>query len=456
MNRPPARWTARIFAMSWVSYFSYYFTRKNFSAVKSSIGLAEVWLKWIDFAYLLGYCVGQFVAGALGDVIGARTMVTLGMLGTAVITVVFATADSLASSVIAVYIVCSALNGLFQATGWPGNGKLMTSWYPAQTRGEVMGYWGTCYQLGGLAATAVAGWMLQWGWHAVYYGAASWVGSMAIAYWVTVRDRPSDLGYADLDEAAAPAGASVIGAAATVRNGEPALPGEAAPVAILIEPTREELAAQRRAQWGILLRNPLTYFLGLCYFGLKLMRYGFLFWLPYYLHVSLQYGKREAVFVSIAFELGGAIFVVIAGLVADRLLGKRRILVASACAALLFFALFLYRELGTQGVVPNIALLMLVGGFLFGADTLISGAAAQDLGGPHAASLACGLINGLGSVGAVAQALLLLPIKDAFGWDGVFVMFQAMAVLSCVVLLPYVKTRPATAAAAAPGTTTAA
>jgi sugar phosphate permease len=435
--------------MSWASYFSYYFTRKNFSAVKSSIGLAEVWLKWIDFAYLLGYCVGQFVAGALGDVIGPRLMVTAGMLGTAVITVVFATADSLTTSFIAVYIVCSALNGLFQATGWPGNGKLMTSWYPAETRGEVMGYWGTCYQLGGLAATAVAGWLLEWGWHTVYYGAATWVASMAIAYWISVRDRPSDVGYADLDEApvgagvGADAGAAAAGVDGTQRNGEPALPSEPARV-----PTAAELAARRRAHWGILLRNPLTYFLGLCYFGLKLMRYGFLFWLPYYLHVSLGYGKREAVFVSIAFELGGALFVVVAGLVADRLLGKRRILVASACSLLLFGSLFLYRELGTQGVVPNIAILMLVGGFLFGADTLVSGAAAQDLGGPHAASLACGLINGLGSMGAVAQALLLLPVKNAFGWDGVFVMFQAMAVLSCVVLLPYVRTRPAAAATA--------
>lgn len=410
---PPKAWLIRIFSVSWVSYFSYYFTRKNFSAVKSSMGLAEVWLKWIDLAYLLGYCTGQFVAGALGDVIGPRVMVTLGMLGTAGITVVFATCDSLVSSVIAVYVVCSALNGLFQATGWPGNGKLMTVWFPAKSRGEVMGYWGTCYQLGGLAASLAAGWLLNWGWHVVYYAAASWVGSVAIAYWVTVRDRPADVGFAE--EATAQAASAL---------------------------SKEELAALRRAQWPILLRNPLTYALGLCYFGLKLMRYGFLFWLPYYLNVSLGYGKSEAVYVSTAFELGGALFVVVAGLVADRLLGGRRVLVATMCAALLFFSLFLYRELGTHGAALNVLTLMLVGGFLFGADTLVSGTAAQDLGGPHAASLACGLINGIGSIGAVVQGLVLLEVKDAWGWDGVFVMFQAMAVLSFVVLLPYVRTRP--------------
>jgi sugar phosphate permease len=396
--------------MSWISYFSYYFTRKHFSVVKSSIGLAEVWLKWIDFAYLLGYCVGQFAAGALGDVIGARIMVTLGMLASVAITVMFASADSLTSSVVVIYIACSACNGLVQATGWPGNGKLMATWFPAATRGVVMGYWGTCYQLGGLAATVAAGWLLHWGWHAVYYGVAAWVGSVAIAYWVTVRDRPAEVG----------------------------LPGDPSEVGV----SPADLAALRRAQWPRLLKNPLTYALGISYFGLKLMRYGFLFWLPYYLNVSLGYGKSEAAFVSIAFELGGVIFVVLAGLIADRLLGRRRIMVAAACSLLLFFALYAYREFGTYNVITNIAILMLVGGFLFGADTLISGASAQDLGGPHAAALACGLINGIGSLGAVAQSVTLLPIKNTWGWDGVFVLFQAMAVLAFLALLPFIKTRP--------------
>jgi sugar phosphate permease len=416
--------------MSWLSYFSYYFTRKNFSAVKTSIGLGEAWLQWIDFAYLLGYCIGQFVAGALGDVIGPRLMVTAGMLASAIITVVFATADSLTTSVIALYIACSAMNGLVQATGWPGNGKLMASWFPAQSRGEVMGYWGTCYQLGPLAAGLVAGWLLEWGWRAVYFGVASWVGAVAVAYWVTIRDRPSEVGHEDVDDVG-----DVGGAAATKLELERMAPAER-------QRHREEAAARRRQQWRLLLTMPLTYVLGLSYFGLKLMRYGFMFWLPYYLHRSLGYGKQEAVYVSVAFELGGAVFAILAGVVADRLLGKRRILVAASCAALLFVSLFLYREIGAHGVIPNIGTLLLVGGFLYGADTLVSGAAAQDLGGPQVAGLACGVINGLGSVGGVVQGLIILPVAAAWGWDGVFILFQGMALLSCVVLLPYVKLRP--------------
>lgn len=414
---PLARWRQRIFALSWLSYFSYYFTRKHFSAVKSSLGIGERWLQWIDFSYLVGYCAGQFAAGALGDVVGARRMVTAGMLASALLTLLFAAADSLTGMVIVVYLSCSAANGLVQATGWPGNGKLMAVWYPPATRGEVMGYWGTCYQLGGLAATAAAGALLVLGWRVVYVAAAAWVTIVALVYWRWVRDTPAEAGLPHDDGR-----------------------DHAQVARVSAEPTSAALL--RREQWLAILRQPLTYALGLSYFGLKLMRYGFLFWLPYYLNVSLGYGKSEAAYVSIAFELGGVLFVIVAGLVADRLLGRRRILVATGCAALLFFALMAYRALGTGGVAINIATLMLVGGFLFGADTLVSGAAAQDLGGPQAASLACGLINGLGSVGAVVQGLVLLPVKDAWGWDGVFIMFQGMAVLSFVALLPFVKTRP--------------
>jgi sugar phosphate permease len=48
----------------------------------------------------------------------------------------------------------------------------------------------------------------------------------------------------------------------------------------------------------------------------------------------------------------------------------------------------------------------LVGFCLFGPDTLISGAAAQDIGGKHDVAKAAGFINGFGSTGAVFQGLV--------------------------------------------------
>jgi hypothetical protein len=52
VNPAPVRWTSRIFGASWLSYFSLYFTRKHFSVVKSSLGIDEVWLGYIDLGWL--------------------------------------------------------------------------------------------------------------------------------------------------------------------------------------------------------------------------------------------------------------------------------------------------------------------------------------------------------------------------------------------------------------------
>lgn len=80
--------------------------------------------------------------------------------------------------------------------------------------------------------------------------------------------------------------------------------------------------------------------------------------------------------------------------------------------------------------------------FLFSSDSLVSGAAAQDAGGPDAAAAACGFINGLGSIGAVAQSLLLVPIVEHFGWDGLFWVFIGLSLVAVVALIPLWRVKP--------------
>lgn len=411
---PSPGWAARAFGMSWFSYFSYYFTRKNFSVVKKSLGeslhLDKGQLRDIDTGFLVAYAVGQVLNGFAADAVGPRRLVSIGMLISAAVTVGFAFTDHVFGAVVGIYITWAALNGLAQSSGWPGNGKLMASWFSTVKRGEVMGYWSTCYQAGGLVATLAASWLLGYGWRVAYVVPAVWVAAVALAYASLVRDRPSDVGFADPG----------------VQRG-------------LDAAERHRL---RRAAWPKVLRNPMTWSLGTAYFCLKLMRYAFLFWLPFYLSGALHYGDQEAGYMSTAFEIGGIPFVIISGLLADRWFGKRRIAVAAMCMVLLCGALALYREVGESGPAANVIAMMLVGAFLFGADALVSGAAAQDLGGPHAAALACGMINGIGSIGGVVQGYVTVYVSDKYGWGALFEVFEVLALVGALALVPYVKVRP--------------
>jgi len=84
----------------------------------------------------------------------------------------------------------------------------------------------------------------------------------------------------------------------------------------------------------------------------------------------------------------------------------------------------------------NFALMALVGALLYGPDSLLSGAAAQDLGGPKAAALAIGMINGLGSIGAVSQEVITRTVSHAYGWNAVFYVLLVSAVAAALLLVP--------------------
>src|ERR1041384_1910333 len=162
----------RGFALTWGSYATYYFARKNFPVAKRTIetqlGVTTSGLALIDTTYLTTYAVGQFAGGWLGDRIGSRRLIGWGMLAPAAPLLGFGP-----PSAAALFALFCGLSGFVQATGWPGNVKAMAAWYGPTERGAVMGFWSTCFQVGPLAATALAAYLLApFGWGAGVFRAA--------------------------------------------------------------------------------------------------------------------------------------------------------------------------------------------------------------------------------------------------------------------------------------------
>jgi sugar phosphate permease len=183
-----------------------------------------------------------------------------------------------------------------------------------------------------------------------------------------------------------------------------------------------------------LFRNPTLWSLGSAYFFLKLIRYSILFWLPFYLNKVLGYSTAAAGYQSMSFEVGGIIGAIVVGTISDRYFPGRRRLIASVMCAMLALSLVLYVQLAPVSGVWNFIGMAMVGFCLFGPDTLVSGAAAQDLGGKHNVARAAGFINGMGSIGAIIQGSLTAGLSQ-YGWNYLFYAFVGMALASCVVLL---------------------
>ncbi len=410
---PALRPRAAAYGLTWLSYGSYYLGRKGLPVAKATLeaALGKSALYGVETAYLAAYAVGLYGSGWFGDRVGARRLVASGMILSAAACFAFG-----ASGTGAVFVAVWLVNGYAQSTGWPGNIKAMAEWTPPERRGAVMGIWSTCYQVGGIVATSAAVRFLKaWGRPWAFHGPALIMGAVGVLVLLFLRRGPL----------ASPPAA-------------PTAPTETAPAG---EAASTALSAARRR----LLRSPLIWSYGVAYFCLKLIRYSLLFWAPYYLKQVLGYETTLAADVATAFEWGGVAGAVTVGLLSDRLRRVPRAAIAAACLVGLAGAFWIYLGVGA-GVVANVLGLALVGFLLFGPDSLVSATAAQDAGGPQAAALAAGLINGIGSVGAVFQEAVTRGASARWGWDGLFRVFVVLSLLAAVSLLPAMR-RPAEAAA---------
>ncbi len=390
--RDARAWT--VWSVTWLSYATYYFGRKNLSVTKAAIGraLGTHALYGVETVYLACYAAGQYGSGWIGDRTGARKLVGYGMLVAAAASFAFGL-----WSVGSLFLLTAAINGFAQSTGWPGNVKAMEEWTTPKTRGRIMGVWATCYQVGGIAATAFAAWLLaHFGWRAAYFGPSvvlAVVGTLAL---LLIRPGPH-----------------------------------------ASRPKRDDRVDRR----AVALSATLWWY-GASYFFIKLIRYSLLFWLPYYLQTVLGYAEGQAGYYSTSFEIGGVLGTMGLGALSDRLAGASRSLLCAASLVGLAIALFAYAKLGGSSHAANFAVMAVVGALLYGPDTLLSGAAAQDLGGPRAAALAIGMINGFGSIGAVSQEFITRAVSHAYGWNAVFYVLLVSAVAAALLLVPtFARTR---------------
>ena len=407
---PFVAWRYRIFAVTWLSYAGFYLCRKNFSVVMplltSELGFTKTDLAWILTGYSLIYMLGQFANGLLSDRYGSRYIVATGLL----VSVVSNITMGLGASVF-LFMVMMWSNGYGQSTGWSGLIKNMAAWFRHEERGVVMGWWCTCYVVGGFAATVFATYcatsdtfLADLGWRRAFWAPAILLTIIGIVYAVLVRNRPSDVGLPDLLEQ----GDSIAAASQSIWKGNSAL--------------RSVLADS--ALWVT----------GAMYFFTKLTRYAFLFWLPLYMTEALDYTDSTAGYTSSVYELMGVLGVLLAGYASDKLFQARRFPVGALMLYGLALSLLLHPTLSELGIWANAVSIGIIGIMTFGPDALMSGAAAMDIGKQRGAATAAGLINGMGSCGQLVSPLLVAFVADQFGWNSMFYLFVVFALISGTLL----------------------
>lgn len=413
----------RVFFITWLAYVGFYLTRKSFGVAKvgiladENVTVTKADMGWIDFVYLICYAAGQFMWGPLSDRFGSKKIV-LGGFFFSIIMGVFMGLSSYTWMFIGLY----AVQGLCQSTGWAPLTRSIGQWFSRNERGTVMGFWCTNYALGGVIASAIAGFAGEhYGWRYSLYVPAGVLGIVFLLFMWLHKEKPEDVGLPSIEDYHG-----------VVED-------------VLSEDDVDELDGLNA--FGIfkhVVSNRMVQIMGLVYFLLKPTRYAIVFWGPVYVSEKLQEaGMLKAGLVSAAFELGGPISIILGGYLSDKLFDSKRMPMCVICLFLLSGVLFSFDYFTNSGSISvMIGMLFAIGFFLYVPDSLISGTAAIDFGSKKGAATAAGFINGAGSIGAILGGSLPGYVSEKYGWDVLFYCLGGAIFLAGLILIPQWNTVP--------------
>ena len=381
------QWRWRVLSSTYLAYAGYYLTRKVFTICKAplaaqfGVSVGEVAHLWT--AFLVAYMIGQFLSSLLGRRWGPR-MLLLGGLGMSIgVNLIFGIANSYWT-----FLVFMFVNGLAQATGWPGCVGGVAEWLRPQERGTIMGVWSTNYMVGNIMVKTIGGMLLAaYGWRYAFFGCTL----LTVLIWCVIyfwqRNTPEDAGLPAIVEEES---------------------GEARAV---------QTSSQEHFTWRQYLRlafHPVVLVMGGSYFSIKFLRYALDSWLPTFLHLQgLDLGR--AAYYSQIFDFAGLAGAVLAGWALDRWFRGNWAWLCLLMGLGLIVGYMLVVKFGANPYALSVCF-GLVGFMIYGPDTLLSGAAAVQVAGERNAVAVVGIVNGFGSIGPVIQEEIigaLMKNKDS-------------------------------------------
>lgn len=428
MNLSKAQW--RTLFVVWLTYGAFYLCRVNIGParveIEKSISIDPLEMGFVLGALKVGYAIGQLMNGQLTERFGAKRILLVGLFGSATACVLFASTAKLATllpsfaapvnAVVRMFSPRAALgetaalllvlwfaNGVFQAGGWPPTVKIMSNWFTSTQRGRMMGILGTSYQLGSALTIAASG--------ALVALADDWRAAFIVPALVLCT----------------------VGIHARLRMREAPTKGEAPAVSALVLQEKTPTRPSLRETLFITFTNPRIWVLAIALFGLDIVRYGFLDWAPGHLKKLHGSGVLVAGLKVAVFPLAGSFGALASGWVTDRWFQSRRAPVIAVTMGMVGVLTLVFGRVAPLGAGPTVVCLALIGFFLYGAQILLVGTAAQDFARRGTTAAAAGFVDFMGYFGAFGGDVVtgwLLKNRDFHA----AITFWAAAALSASIL----------------------
>jgi len=365
------------------------------------LGLTATQVSYILGATKISYAVGQLLNGQLSERFSPRKLLAIGMLGTAVLNVLFGFGTALYF-----LIFIWACNGYSQSLGWTPCVRVLVNWFPVHRRGKVIGFIGTGYQATAVATFLVSGYAAQtYGWRGALWVPAGIMAVAAVVMLVFLREHPPDR-----DNIADPDGTF---SAATIGP-------------------RNDPRHSVTENFLLTISNPALWLLGVSLGLLNACRYGFLDWGLTHLKEVQETGVGIAALKYAVLPLGAVAGSYVAGWASDRFFGSRRAPVTCLLLVALALLSLTYDYVARTSMPATIVLLVCIGFCIYGPQALHVGTAPADLARRGTSAAAAGFVNCLGYAGAAGGDYFTGRTLDAYGWERAIFIWAAWALGAAV------------------------
>jgi sugar phosphate permease len=399
------------------------------SHIRAEFGLTKAQMSWVFIAFSLAYALFEVPAGHWGDRYGSRGVITRVVIFWSIFTALTGAAFGLVS-----LLIVRFLFGAGEAGALPNVARVVTRWFPADSRGKVRGTIMLVSMSGAAIAPILSAYLIQlvgWRMTFVVFGALGVVWAVLFYRWF--RDDP----------AAQPG----VNAAELALIGPPENP-----------PTARDGAAgaaHARIPWRTVLASANVWLLGLIMTVSGTLFYFLFQWFPTYLKEARGQAEVSSGWLTSAVMAAGAVGCVAGGWASDlvlrhaptprgrkwgrRVTGGVALLLSGACA------------LAVRHVDSAAAITALSAAALFFMQFSVPSwwGVVAEVSGRHGAAM-WGLMNSMASLGLIGLQLSvgwLVERRQAAGidaaraWSPVFDMVAAGLLLGALAWLRVDATR---------------
>ena len=441
-----------------ITLYTFYFTCNNnlgvaADRIQQSFDLSNATFGILFTIFTLGFGLGQFFSGYLGDRYSPKLLMFLGAIGATAANIGFGLSSGMKP-----FAIFWAINAVSLSMGWSPGCSVLFRWIPQKRWGLFMGLFDAFAFLGGIIIYPVAGFAITFlSWRAAFFLPALLLLMWSVVFCIYVKDTPQQYGFTVEWEHS-----GVSDAKAPASNSGDAKDSAKAPAS---EDAKDPTSASDTVclrDYADVMKHPAILLTALATICSQFVRWGLVNWIVKILITpcsvdapslaesaggGLFAGSQSggfgmalmaATIAASAMHWGGAFFSIALGHISDTVFHGSRwqtilmgFLVSTAGLLIIYFwGLRILMLPG--GVVILGALLFFAGGCIQGVQAPLFNLPG-DILGTRLGGTGVGIVNGWSYLGASFAGISLGAMMDAFGLTSCLLLMAGISLAGAVV-----------------------